>query len=168
MASSLKRTADRRAFTTPTSSQSAKAPAKTETPTSSSVKRRVLLLVALMAVVAVAVAGISIWTLYRAALKVEEARLIDTAKSQARLIEAVARYQRRSAGIDDDGAQAATVGQIVDAFRHFKRFGRTGEFVVARREGEMIVFLPSRQHTAPDSVLTILWSSPRAASMRRA
>ena len=53
--------------------------------------KRVLLLILIMATASMVVVGIAISVLYHAAYKEEQARLVETAQSWARLIEAVAR-----------------------------------------------------------------------------
>ena len=71
-----------------------------------------------------------------------------TAQSQARLIEAVARYDAtvadklRNADVGYD-ASAATLGQIIDAHGHYEGFGGTGEFTLARRDGAAGPLWPS-------------------------
>lgn len=54
-------------------------------------RTRVLLLVVIMSGAAVGVTGITLWALYSAAFDQQMARLLETARSQARLIEAIVR-----------------------------------------------------------------------------
>ncbi|MBW2324818.1 MAG: hypothetical protein JRF41_15165 [Deltaproteobacteria bacterium] len=54
--------------------------------------RRVLLLIVILVTSSLTIVGITIHVLYRAAFEEERARLVETAQSQARLIEAVARF----------------------------------------------------------------------------
>jgi len=44
------------------------------------------------------------------------------------------------------GASVATLSQIIDAHKHYEGFGETGEFTLARREGDKIVFILSHRH----------------------
>jgi hypothetical protein len=85
--------------------------------------------------------------LFRTALDEERARLVETAKSQARLIEAIARFDARYSNDYPGGAREATLSQIVDAHRHYRGFGKTGEFTLSRRDGDDIVFLLSHRHS---------------------
>lgn len=85
--------------------------------------------------------------LYRTGLEQQRNRLIDTAQSQARLIEAVARFDRENSADFPGGGRAATISQIVDAHNQFTVFGETGEFTLAQLEGEQIVFLMSHRHS---------------------
>jgi heme/copper-type cytochrome/quinol oxidase subunit 3 len=53
-------------------------------------RKRIILLICIMATACLTVGGIAIFLLYRTAFEEERARLVETAQSQARLIEAVA------------------------------------------------------------------------------
>ncbi len=132
-------------------------------------RSRLLLLVGVMALVAVAIAGVSISTLYRISLDAEKARLVGMAQAQARLLEAVARFdQQFSTNDDPEGARAATIAQVLDAFQHYEGFGESGEFVLAERVGEEISFLASRQRAGRTPNHTVPWSPELAEPMRRA
>jgi len=108
---------------------------------------RVLLLICSMASVVLIVTVASFSMLFRTALAEERARLVETARSQARLIEAVARFDAKYSNDFPQGARAATLSQIVDAHAHYQGFGKTGEFTLSRREGDDIVFLLSHRHS---------------------
>ena len=66
-------------------------------------RTRVLLLMVIMSGIAVGVTGITLLALYSAAFDQQKARLLETAHSQARMIEAIAQHeeldQRRAQGI---------------------------------------------------------------------
>jgi hypothetical protein len=109
-------------------------------------RNRVLLLIAVMAFVVLMVTVASFGMLLRASLAEERARLVETARSQARLIEAIARFDTKYSADYPGGPRAATLTQIVDAHHHYGGFGRTGEFTLGRREGDDIVFLLSHRH----------------------
>ena len=55
-------------------------------------RKRVMLLIGIMTAVTVSIETVTLILLYRTALNEEKARLVETAKSHARLIEAVARF----------------------------------------------------------------------------
>ena len=78
-------------------------------------RRRVLLLTVIMAASSLIIVGAAIFMLYRAALNEEKARLTVTAQSQARLIEAIARFDANYSKDYPEGPVAATLSQIVDA-----------------------------------------------------
>jgi hypothetical protein len=109
-------------------------------------RTRVFLLIGIMACTALVVEVITISMLYRTALKEEQARLVETAKSQARLIEAIARFDAMYSKNYPHGAREASLSQILDAHNHYKHSSTTGEFVLATREGNNIVFLLSHRH----------------------
>ena len=114
-------------------------------------RRRVFLLVLIMLGVATIVTWITISMLYRAALNEEKARLVETAQSQARLIEAVARFDATHQKKEHPHVQSpreATLAQIKDAHEHYEGFGETGEFTLSRKQGNDIIFLLTH---VPDS-----------------
>jgi signal transduction histidine kinase len=106
--------------------------------------------------------------LYTAAIDEEKERLVETAKSQARLIEAVARFDSIYSKDYPAGPEAATLSQIVDGHSRYAGFGRTGEFTLARREGENIVFLLSHRHFDLEHPKPVPFESDLAEPMRRA
>ncbi len=55
-------------------------------------RQRLLVLLAVMATVGFTAGGLSLWMLYTTAFEEERSRLIEITRSQARLIEAVARF----------------------------------------------------------------------------
>ncbi len=111
-------------------------------------RQRILLSsIAIMIVVSLSAAGIAIYVLYRAAFEVHKARLEEVVLSRARLIEAVGRFDAQFS--DDDfpgGAREATLSQVIEAHEHFRGFGETGEFTLARLEGDQIVWLLRHRH----------------------
>jgi hypothetical protein len=110
-------------------------------------RKRVLVLISIMAFVVLLVLVSSLIMLFQTALDEERARLVETAKSQARLIEAIARFDARYSGDYPNGPREATLSQIVDAHSHYQGFGETGEFTLSRRDGDEIVFLLSHHHS---------------------
>ena len=91
-------------------------------------RKRVLLLISIMALSSLIVAGITIGTLYHAAINEERERLLETVQSQARLIEAVARFDAiHNKSAASGGARAATLGQIFEAHQNYEQSGRTME-----------------------------------------
>ena len=110
-------------------------------------RKRLLLLVSIMVTVSLVVATLTIYLLYDVAFSEERARLLETARSQARLMEAIARFDAVYSREDYPGGwQAATLSQIIDAHKNYMGFGETGEFTLARREGDQIVFVLSHRH----------------------
>jgi signal transduction histidine kinase len=100
-----------------------------------------------MAAVSLSTAAIATYVLYQAGFSVHRARLQEVVQSRARIIEAVARFDARfSAGDVPGGSAAATLSQIVEAHEEFEGFGETGEFTLARRDDDQIVWLLGHRH----------------------
>ncbi len=97
--------------------------------------KRLYLLISIMTGVSLLVGGITISVLYQAAMHEVRHRLMESAQSQARLIEAIARFDAVESADFPEGSSAATIKQVLDAHRNFKGAGETGEFTLARREG---------------------------------
>ena len=130
--------------------------------------KRVLLLIAIMAVISLAVEAVAIGMLYRAAFREERARLVETVKSQACLIEAVARFDTQYSRNYPKGAREATLRQVMDAHAHYEGFGETGEFTLSEKEGSMMVFLLSHRHGDRPTPKPVPFESKLAEPMRRA
>lgn len=132
-------------------------------------RKRVAALILILIAVAVVVGATASVVLYEAAVERERLRLVDLVRSQARLMEAVAEFDRTHVPAHRD-ATAATLGQIEAAYTRFQRtgLGASGEFVIGRREGERIVLLLRHRHTGVDFPAAIEWSGPAAGPMRAA
>ncbi len=143
-------------------------PKKIDTSKLNGDKRRFILLVSVMAVVVFFSVTIAMVSLYTTSLDQQRERLVATARSQARLIEAVARFDREHATSFSEGAPAATLSQIADAHENFRGFGKTGEFTLARREGDEIHFLLSHRHSEISQRQPIPFDSELAEPMRLA
>lgn len=129
-------------------------------------KRRLLLLASISVVACLMVATIIISMTYRADVAQTFLRLQDTVTSQARLIEAVARYDIEHRRGREPADQ--TLGQVIDAFRNFTGLGDTGEFALARRVDNQIVFLYQQRVGASQSPTSIAMDAKWAEPMRRA
>ncbi|MBC8458492.1 MAG: PAS domain S-box protein, partial [Deltaproteobacteria bacterium] len=132
-------------------------------------RKRIFLLILIMATACMIVAGITITILYHTAFQEEGARLMEITQSQARLIEAVARFDAIYSKEDHrEGASGATLSQIIDSHKHYKGFGETGEFTLAKREGNYIVFLIRHRHYDYYKPKPVPFDSKLAEPMRRA
>lgn len=129
-----------------------------------------LLYAPILAVIAVGLISIiiSIFVLYSAAFNQEKNRLRELAQSQARLIEAVARFDKIYSTTFKGSPTEATIFQIIDSHRNYEGFGDTGEFVLARRNGDMINFLLSHRHYDLDNPKPVQFDTEIAEPMRRA
>ena len=131
-------------------------------------RTRVLVIVLIMATLSFLVTGSTIWLLYRAALAGQRARLIDTQHSQAHLIEAIARYDAVHSIEYPGGPEAATLSQIEAAHKQYTGSGATDEFTLARRDGDLIVFLLRHRFGRFDRPEPVPFDSDLAEPMRRA
>ena len=131
-------------------------------------KWTVLLLVGIMVGVASVIGATTIGLLYGAATEKQRARLVESAQSRASMMEAVARFDAVYSSSFPGGSVEATLSQLFDAHSHFRGFGETGEFTLARREGDQIVFLLSHRHDDLEQPRPLPFSSTLAEPMRRA
>lgn len=100
-----------------------------------------------MAMVTLLAGTVAFTTLYNAAFEEERARLVETAAHQARLMEAIARFDEQTNLINHpEGVAGATLIQMRDAHAHDNGFGRTGELNLAKFENEHVVWLLSHRH----------------------
>lgn len=109
-------------------------------------RKRVILLISIMAIIVLIIASITISVLYHTAFNEQKETLRHIVRSQARLIEAVSRFDRTHSPSYPGGAREATLSQIMDAHFHHKGFGETGELALAERQGNNIVFLLNHRH----------------------
>jgi len=133
-----------------------------------SLRRRVFYLIGIMSVIVLLVQTFSVLTLYRVAIAEERARLTETAKSQARLIEAVARFDKVYSVAYPTGPRKATLAQIRDAHARYEGFGETGEFTLSERKGDTINFLLRHRHFDLEEPQAVPWVSKLAEPMRQA
>ncbi|MBC8440769.1 MAG: GAF domain-containing protein [Deltaproteobacteria bacterium] len=130
------------------------------------------LLVVIMGAIALLVTGSTIFLLYNTAIDQQKTRLVEIAQTQAKLIEAVARFdaahEKTYPGIHPEGSAAATISQIIDAHKHYKGFGKTGEFTLSRKEGDYIVFILNHRRFDFDQPNPVPWNSSLAEPMRLA
>ena len=81
--------------------------------------KRMLLLLLIMMAVTVAIGGVAIGVLYRTAFNEERSRVVEIAQSQARLIEAIARFDQAYSHNYPVGPKEATLAQLNDAHAHY-------------------------------------------------
>jgi signal transduction histidine kinase len=133
-------------------------------------RTRILLFsMGIMAAASLSTAVIAVYVLYQAGLEVHRDRLSEVVQSRARIIEAIARFDARYSAKDvPGGAIAATLRQIVEAHQNFRGFGETGEFTLARRESDQIVWLLRHRHQAVETSAPLPFDSGMAEPMCRA
>jgi len=121
-----------------------------------------------MALLGIIVETVAIGLLYTTAVSEGRTRLKETAQSQARLIEAIARFDIQYSSDYPLGAKEATLSQVVDAHNKYQGFGETGEFTLSKKEGDNIVFLLSHRHFDLESPKPVPFDSKLAQPMRLA
>lgn len=131
-------------------------------------RKRLFLLILIMTTIVVIVESLTIGILYRTAFVSQKLHLVETAKSQARLIEAIARYDKMYNRNYPGGAKQATIDQIKDAHSKYLGFGETGEFTLSKKENDQIVFILDHRHFDLDNLKPIPWNSELAQPMRLA
>jgi len=131
-------------------------------------RTRVFFLIAIMIAIVFVVEAATLFILYTAAVNEERSRLRETAQSQARLIEAIARLDIRSHGGATYNPTAATLEKIIEAHAHYQGFTQSGEFTLAKRQGDSIVFLLSHGSMATTNPRTIPFRSSLAQPSRMA
>jgi len=110
--------------------------------------KNLLLLIGMMTLVTLAAIGVVIAMLYDVAFEQQQQRLVDMVRSQARLMESVARFDARYSEQDHPGgARAATLSQVSEALEQFAGIGETGELSLARLQDGKVIFLLSRRQT---------------------
>lgn len=90
--------------------------------------------------IALVVTATAFWSLYRISLERTEVQLTEIARSQARLMEAVAKFDAIHAD-ENRNSRADTLAQIREAQFKYRGFGRTGEIVLVERHGNMVHYL---------------------------
>jgi PAS domain S-box-containing protein len=132
-------------------------------------RKRVLFLVLIMANASLIVAGVTLYILYGAAFEEERERLLETVQSQARLIEAIARFDAtHSKNYIGESAREATLSQIIEAHKNYEHSGKTAEFTLAHRQGDHIIFLLRHRHGGLENPRPVRFDSKLAEPMRRA
>ena len=104
-------------------------------------KNRVFLLVLIMAVACMTATITAIVALYNAAFEEQKEILRSIAMDHVHLIEELAGPGVLRNGSISEEAQDALLDKIAGAHRHFEGIGSTGEFKLAKRQGNNIVFL---------------------------
>ena len=119
------------------------------------IKNRTHILIFILFVIVFIVEGLTLFILYTTALDQQRDQLTATARSQARLMESVARFDAEFSLKDHAGGSTeATLSQIREANKNLIGFGKTGEFLLGKLENNnnMRFLLPTRFKTKVDSI----------------
>ena len=91
--------------------------------------------------IVLAIESIAIGILYLTAINEQKKNLRHIVTSRARLIEAVSRFDFNHNRSYSGGPIEATLCKIMDAHFHYAGFGGTGEFTVAQKQGDNLVYI---------------------------
>ena len=114
----------------------------------------------LMALAVTLVLGFAFAIWYNVTIEQQSARLSEIAKTRARMIEAVAQYDRfegQAMGRTEKDAEFNTLLQVRRAHRTFSGFGETGEFTLAQRQGDEIQYILRHRHTLIEPPANQVW-----------
>ncbi|MZH01988.1 MAG: PAS domain S-box protein [Nitrospinae bacterium] len=109
-------------------------------------KKQRLYLFLILLIVVVGVSAILIYQAYNEHLHDHQREMVHIVKSRARIIEAVAKFDKQYSSNFPGGTREATLSQIRDAHKNFEGFGETGEFSLGELKGESIHFLLRHRH----------------------
>jgi PAS domain S-box-containing protein len=135
--------------------------------------RRIPLLITIFTIAVLVVAAVVIGLLYRTSLNQQTSLLAEIVDSQARTIEGIARHEEQFARFEAEppghgDPLSATLAQLRDANARFSGFGSSGEFSLARREGDSIAYLLNQRNAGPRRPVVIPFNGTRGEPMRRA
>ena len=126
----------------------------------------------IMIMISFSVIGITSFILYRNYIDETKEQLRFSARNQANIIESIGRFNKEhqkrwhpDVGVPDE----TTLKQIKDAYTDYHGMGKTGEIVIARREGDRILFLlRTRNSMSISSPEDLSFASKLADPMKRA
>jgi len=133
--------------------------------------QRLALLILIMAAVTIAVTGVALTALYQTAFAQTRQRLVEIVANQARQLEAIAHHeygQSWPAQRTPPALAASVVRRFCEVQERLPGFGTTGEFTLARRVGDEIVFVLQQRHPLANGQQHILLAGSAAEPMRRA
>ncbi|MBC7950717.1 MAG: EAL domain-containing protein [Rhodospirillaceae bacterium] len=130
-------------------------------------RSRITILVGILTGACLLVAAAVCVILYITFVDGQKARLVDAVRAQASLMSAIARQAKLDSPPGSDWRRYALI-QVVSGQADFPGFGKTGEFTLAAREGDAIVFYLSHRHLDMDNPLPVPWESSSSSPMRAA
>jgi PAS domain S-box-containing protein len=133
-------------------------------------RTRILLVsIAILVIVSVSVGTLAIGVLYRATFEQHRDRLTRMVMHRARILETVAGFDAELPERGTRGVAGPTeVSQLVEVYRHFAAFGNTGEFTLARRAGDQIMWLLRSGQADAGQLSPTIFDSGLSQPMQRA
>ena len=129
--------------------------------------RGLVLLFLIMTIAALAIGGIAVGVLYNTAVEEERLRLVELAQSQARLLEAIARFQKEYSDYPQ-GPDAGAIEQIRQAHEDFGGLGMTGEFTLGRHAGDSVEYILRHRNSDVEPPQPVAFATGLAEPMLRA
>jgi PAS domain S-box-containing protein len=124
---------------------------------------------AILVIVSVAAAAVAMGVLYQATFEQHRDRLIRIVMHRADILGTVAEFDAGERQAEIPGATGPTeTSRLLGVYRHFARFGETGEFVLARRAGDQIVWLLSSEEEDAGQPPPTSFGSEMGRPMQRA
>lgn len=130
-------------------------------------KKRVLLLIGIMAGACVASTATAVLLLYRVAFEEQRDILVSIARNHARLIEELTDTGGGRAPDPSGDLEGELLQKVAEAHKHFEGIGHTGEFKLAKRVGDDIVFILDHRYRE-DKQVPVPLDSGLAEPMRMA
>ena len=129
---------------------------------------RTRLLVVILVIIATSVFAITSFLSYQTSVSQMRDSLAEIAYSRAQLIRAVLNFDAIQASDFSNDSLSVALSKFSAAQRWAPGFGETGEFVLARRNGEVIEFLVDQRFQTGSEPAPIEWRSQYAEPMREA
>jgi len=122
-------------------------------------------LIIVMVVIALSVVGITLLILYETAFQEAENRLMETARSHARLIKSISNFNTTYGSGFTGSAEAALLLQIKEGF---VTMSGTSELVIGQRRGDKIFFIARQRATTAHNNFSVPFDASLAEPMRLA
>lgn len=126
-------------------------------------------LIGIMVTMIILIISMSIYGLYNIGCEQQKQRLMEIVQNQSVMIEAIVKHHSGHEYKNmDQTVEKNLIDTMKHAHEHFKGFGETGEFTLAKLDGESIVFLHHNRHKPDDPTEVVPFLSKLAEPMRRA
>jgi signal transduction histidine kinase len=131
---------------------------------------RIPSLVLIMVLVSATIGGMAIAIFYNTAFEEQRARLVETVHSQVKIIEAMSRHEveeeEHFGSLVSSAAHALEI--VIEADKNYRGMGFAGQFTLAKRDQDKIVFLLRSPYSDVSSLAPISMNSGLAEPMNRA
>lgn len=125
-------------------------------------------LIAVMTLMVIIISSISIYRLYHIGFEEQKKRLLEVVKSEAIMIDIMAKHEMDDHNYTKKAIEEEVLGNLMLAHKQFLGFGKTGEFTLAKLDGDKISFLLRHRHNKVNRMNSISINSKLAEPMRRA